>query len=221
MAKKEWFRKKSWSSADQSDFISHLERSCSEFHKAQYLRIQAFELQETGKRNLIRVSLDLLEILLRKYPSKYELASAHCKIGNGLEKLGDFHRALAAYQKAIAIEKVETCTISTAVFDYSWLIARLGFKKYYKEVLKLLNDREREGFMKFPSVIYLTNAPKALIFHAMKSTKKAATHAKIAIEAAHMEHSGFSYHPQMGLVTIKDRNAHAKLKKLARQSGGR
>ena len=43
----EWFRRKTWTQEDREAFFARLKRSRGLFHKAQYLRVQAYELAET------------------------------------------------------------------------------------------------------------------------------------------------------------------------------
>jgi len=72
MSKQDWFRKTTWSEADQADFWSHLRRSRTIFNKAQYLRIQANYLSN----RFPTVSLELIEVMIKDFPSRFELASA-------------------------------------------------------------------------------------------------------------------------------------------------
>jgi hypothetical protein len=44
----DWYRKTTWSEADQADFFARFKRSRTPYNKAQYLRIQANYLEGVG-----------------------------------------------------------------------------------------------------------------------------------------------------------------------------
>jgi hypothetical protein len=47
----DWYRRKTWTAEDREEFFTRLRRSRGAFHKAQYARIQAFELLTTRTRD--------------------------------------------------------------------------------------------------------------------------------------------------------------------------
>ena len=82
MSKVEWFRRTTWTAADAADFAAHLKRSRSDFHKAQYLRIQAGHLHAVGVPELTAVALGLLGQLVTDWPSESQLSIAR-PVGRG------------------------------------------------------------------------------------------------------------------------------------------
>lgn len=80
----DWFRRSSWTARDREEFDARLQRSRGPANKAQYLRIQALHLAEAG---LHTAAIDLLDKLLREFPCRTELASAHQQRAESLAKL--------------------------------------------------------------------------------------------------------------------------------------
>ena len=74
MGRHDWYRRTTWSQTDREAFHARLKRSRSEEGKAQYLRIQALHLQETGDPERIAAAVELLDELLAKYPDTLGMA---------------------------------------------------------------------------------------------------------------------------------------------------
>ena len=68
MGRYDWYRKTTWTEQDRSEFWLRLNRSRNDFNKAQYLRIQALTLEETGVEANIHASMELLDGRLADYP---------------------------------------------------------------------------------------------------------------------------------------------------------
>jgi len=101
MSKVEWFRRTTWTAADAADFAAHLKRSRSDFHKAQYLHIQAGHLHAVGVPELTAVALGLLDQLVTDWPSESQLSIAHAQRAQCLVDLGRSAEALDAYRAAL------------------------------------------------------------------------------------------------------------------------
>ena len=61
----DWFRKESWSSADQEDFWQRLTRA-REYNRAQYLFIQGFTLMEVGPQHTT-AAITLFDAVIERY----------------------------------------------------------------------------------------------------------------------------------------------------------
>src|SRR5262245_4018263 len=72
-----WYRRTSWSDLDRRAFFDRLARSRTRGNKAQYLRIQAVHLEETGRPALVRAALELLDMVVREWPEPSEVAQAY------------------------------------------------------------------------------------------------------------------------------------------------
>jgi len=64
----DWYRRKTWTQTDEDEYYAKLGRA-REHGRAQYLRIQAFELIETKDKKLLTVAERLLNQILRDYPN--------------------------------------------------------------------------------------------------------------------------------------------------------
>jgi hypothetical protein len=77
VGRNDWFRRKTWTQADQDAFFARLNRSRSAGKKAQYLRIQALSLQSAGTEEMLRASIALLDQIFEEYPDAVDLAQAY------------------------------------------------------------------------------------------------------------------------------------------------
>src|SRR5262245_48893836 len=105
MAETDWFRRATWTDEDQADFIAHLRRCRSSANKAQYLRIQALHLQETGAKPLIMAALGLLEQLVRECPERTELASVYLQQGECRMALGKGDDAIESLRQSLEFQR--------------------------------------------------------------------------------------------------------------------
>jgi tetratricopeptide (TPR) repeat protein len=214
---KEWYRKSSWSEADKADFFAHLKRSRSAFHKAQYLRIQAGHLQMISTPESSRAALQLLDKVLAEFPEQITEFAATCyQKAECLETLGDFAGAVEAYRNALEFERrYSNSTRTLAWLDFGCFAVRTRMKKIYDEVLAVLD--EFKGRLMFPFERYKYFGILAMISEAWGDSATARDFARKALTAAAVTDSGFRYHPTVGLVSAKEKDAeiHRALEKLA------
>ncbi len=90
----DWFRRRTWSDADRTEFFSRLGRSRSAFHKAQYVRIQALELHESGGASHAADALELLDLVVERWMEDAQGASVHYQRAECLRDLGRDQRRL-------------------------------------------------------------------------------------------------------------------------------
>jgi hypothetical protein len=70
MSNDDWFRRKTWTPVDCAEFFDCLRRRRGAFHKAQYARIQAYELQNVGTMETLHGAVELLDTILAEWHSK-------------------------------------------------------------------------------------------------------------------------------------------------------
>src|SRR5215471_12054599 len=104
MATTEWFRRGTWTGADQMEFEAHLGRA-RRGNRAQYLCIQAFHLLETNDERRVEAALGLFDRMLRDYPERIQIAGAHDGRAKCLVRLGRIPEALDAYRAALRQER--------------------------------------------------------------------------------------------------------------------
>ncbi len=74
MAKIDWYRQTKWSASAREEFYRRLNRCRTEYNKAQYLRIQAYTLAESGA---FKDALELADDMLLNHPDPSQVALAH------------------------------------------------------------------------------------------------------------------------------------------------
>jgi tetratricopeptide (TPR) repeat protein len=199
----DWYRKTTWSEADQADFFARLKRSRTAHNKAQYLRIQAYHLEGVGSSKLLKASLALLDKMFAEFPDKTQLASAYGQKASCLAKLGEINQAIAYYQRALKTEREFPNVKTNAFMQFGRLIVENNLTKLFDEALEELKELDLRG-IKFPSDIFQAFGIRSIIAAHKGETEKAKEFAKIALEAADKAHSGLRYHSTVGLVRDKE-----------------
>lgn len=191
----DWFRNTTWNEAVERSFNENLQRAR---RKEPYLRIQACTLA----RSHPEVALKLLD---RYFSLKddFDHAQAHVDRATALVALGRIREAVESYDAALARE-VEFPNLQTqAYLDLPYLIATRGIREKYGYAMQLL-EKHRETLkarLMFPVDRFRWHAAHALIASAGHDAVAAKAHAQAALDAAALDHSGFRYHPTIGLVT--------------------
>jgi tetratricopeptide (TPR) repeat protein len=214
MGQHDWYRKKSWGSRARKAFFERLNRSRSLSNKAQYVQIQALYLQQTGKEELVRASLELLDLLLEKWPDESILASAHLQRAECLEKLGDREGAIAAYRECVKAERENPGVIVGAGPEFGWFAVSRGLTEYYEEIAYAMEGSEEN--LLFPAEQFKFFAIIAIILDHVKPCEDSRRFAQRALDTARAKESGLRYHKKVGLVKNPDKEVLLKLKKIAK-----
>jgi tetratricopeptide (TPR) repeat protein len=187
----DWFRNTTWNETVERNFNEKLHRAR---RKEQYLRIQA----STLARSHPEVALKLLEQYFLM-SDDFDHAQAHVDRAKALLALGRISESIASYKAALARE-VEFPNLQTqAYLDLPYLIATRGIQERYAYAMQLL--AEHKARLMFPIDHFRWHSAWALIAAAGQDTLAAKQHAQRALYAASLEHSGFRYHPTIGVVT--------------------
>ena len=212
MAQNDWYRRTTWTEADQEAFFARMNRSRSAYNKDQYLRIQALYLQQVGTNEMLRAALELLDSLFEQSPDSFELASAYLQKAECLLALENETGAIEHFRKALKKEEERPGIQTTAGLELSWMIAERGLSHLYDEALEVvLAYAERKPGPIFPHQLYVVNAIRAVITDERGDQKIASELAQRALNAASQTHSGFRYHPKVGLVQNTDNPIHSRL----------
>jgi tetratricopeptide (TPR) repeat protein len=199
----DWFRKITWSEADQADFFARLKRSRTAGNKAQYLRIQAYHLEGVGSPELLKASLTLLDKMLAEFPEQTQLASAYGQKASCSAKLGEIDQAVGYYQRTLETEREFPKVKTNAFIQFGRLIVENNLANFFDEALVALEELNSRG-IKFPSDIYQAFGIRSIIAAQRGETEKAKEFSKVALEAADKVHSGLRYHSAIGLVRDKE-----------------
>jgi len=205
MAKDDWFRKKTWEEDDKKDFFAHLKSSRSSGSKAQYLRIQASYLHGLDSDHTTRESLILLDQVLSDYPDSFERSQAFLQKAECLQALGLLDESIASYRAALQSERDRPNVKTNAWLKFGWTVVQYRLRDLYLEVLEIL--QEFHPSMLFETDKFRLNGIKAIIAHDQGDRNSAREFAQRALGAASQQHSGFRYHPTVGLVSGADKDS--------------
>lgn len=208
----DWYRRKTWTMKDREEFFARLRRSRGAFHKAQYARIQAYELFTTRTREAYLAALELLDMILAEWGEDAQLASVHHHRAECFSGLGDLPRAIDAYRRVFQTQRSRKSELTMAHLDFGWLVATTPMPELYDEALAVLCEFHHDMF---PVDRYRASAIQALILDSQGKHEQARSYASLAIEAAAATHSGFRYHAKLGLVASPDKKVHERLLSLA------
>jgi tetratricopeptide (TPR) repeat protein len=199
MSRDDWYRNKEWNPEIEARFFAKLQRARN---KAQYLRVQAGCLAEHHPRValvLLDRYFDLGECLDRAL-AFFDQAESHLSLGATRD-------AIQSLQKALQRERQVPNVGTNAWSRYALLIATERLRDLYEDALKVLHERVERTTI--PVEGFYWHAAYALINQDQGHVMVAKEHAAKALEFADVRHSGFQYHPQVGLVGEQ----HAKLKR--------
>jgi tetratricopeptide (TPR) repeat protein len=211
MKSEDWYRKRTWTQADQEDFFARLKRSRA-YNRAQYLRIQAAYLQDESSEEMIRYSLSLLDKMLAEYPEASEIAQAYVQKAECLLALNRIDEAIGYFRKALDAERKNPNYRTTAWLGFGWAVIEHELESLYDEVLAVLEEF-RSSFL-FEKDKYQLNAIRAVIADARGEHTEAKIYSKEALDAASKDNSGLRYHPKVGLVEDTNTSVHTKLNDL-------
>lgn len=193
MARDDWFRNTDWNAEIEAAFFSKLRRARD---KKQYLRIQASTI--AGLKPV--VALRLLDEYFA-LGDHFDHAQALADRASAYVALGDIEHAIAALEAALAREKQYPRLLTNAYLYLPFLIATHSIESRYNQALELLQQHRLR--LTFPVDYFRWHTAYALIFSAQGQAASAREHARQALTAAAKDHSGFRYHPNIGLVGTK------------------
>jgi tetratricopeptide (TPR) repeat protein len=190
MARNEWYRNTEWNDEIEANFLAKLARARD---KAQYLRIQACTLARTHPQVALR--------LLDRYfalGEDFDFAQAHVDRATAYLALDDVKSAIESYESALSREAQRPTVQTQASIELPFVVAVHRIKEVYERALEVLEISR--GRLMFPVDSFRWHAAQALIALESGRVIDARQHAMHALAAADREHSGFRYHPEIGLV---------------------
>jgi tetratricopeptide (TPR) repeat protein len=209
---KDWFRRSTWTASDRAEFEARLARARVS-GRAQYLRIQAVHLEETGRDDLLPPAVELLQRVVSTFPESIDVAPAHHLLGRCHERMGDTLLAVEAYRAAVQAERMRPGVRTDALLDFALLVAERKLTSLYSEADEVLGERA-EDVPPFPIQRFKFHAAQALLADG-RDPGVATQQAVLALQAAQATHSGFRYHQDLGLVGETHANLRQRLEVLA------
>ena len=210
MAEHSWYRRRTWTSDDQAAFFARLRRSRGGFHKAQYCRIQASELQQAHN---YEAALGLLDLLMAEWPGDAQTAAVYYQKAECHEKLGDAEAAIAAYRLVFQAQREQVGYRTSADLSFGWLVALTPYPALYDEALSALDEFASSST--FPYELFKAAVVRALIADARGDRQRAARYATSALAEAARTHSGYARHATLGLVANVASELVERLKRIA------
>jgi tetratricopeptide (TPR) repeat protein len=199
-----WFRNEHWDAQVSSAFEEKLRRAR---RKSQYLRIQACYLSQTHPR----VALDLLDRYFA-LGDDFDHAQAQVDRAEAYLALGRIEDAFTSYEAALKREEEFPNLRTGAYLKLPYQIALWGSAHRYDQAMALLSNAGSR--LMFAVDHFVFHATKAIILSAQGNLADARAEARPALEAASRDHSGFRYHPGVGLVSDKHAKALSLLRSL-------
>lgn len=222
MGREDWYRNKIWNSGIAAAFEARLQRSRSQFAKAQYLRIQGDCLLASPDPGLRAVGLELTKRVIGEYPEeKMQVTMAY-------ETLGDFYLDNKKYPDAEdayrqiprvmdhlgnGLTEIWQAKLAKAIF-------LSGQKEKYREAKQLVYGLMTEARQpKFNSSRFECFLILARLSKALSEPEEASIYAKKALRLAAVEEPQFPRHPAVGLVR-PDEKTLDEVKQLAQPQRG-
>jgi tetratricopeptide (TPR) repeat protein len=198
----DWYRRNTWTKADEEDFFAKLNRARKE-GRPQYLKIQAGTLVATKDLILLKVAETLIQKLFSDYPDdRLERSPSFKILGDIYRCRDDFHQAMAFYKQAIDFEETFPNVLTQSYLDFSELAVKPNAEEHYPLVEKIVSKRI-EGSL-FPLEKYKAFSILSIINNSKGDKDKAEQFALLAEQNASAETSGLRYHKYLGVVTKRD-----------------
>ncbi len=204
MDDKNWFRNETWDGTIADHFFKKLGRARD---KAQYLKLQAWHLAESYP--------DVAHLLLDRYfefPVDVFRSEAFTIRAKAYVAQGKIAEAISSYEDALAREAEFPNSLTHAFLDLPLLIVIQSLADKYQRATEILMMNKKR--LTFPVEHFLWNAINALIAKQMLRLEESREFALCAMQAANTQHSGFRYHPDVGLVSDKYSDLLERIKAL-------
>lgn len=212
MSDDNWYRRKSWSPADRAEFQTRNARSRGARSKAQYARIQAYELQQVGGKSEIAGAMELLEQTLSQWRSEAELAAVYHQYGQCQLIVGNAQGAVESFRKAFEVQRSKPGWKTTAHLDFGLLCISHPLPELYEEALALLDEFQYPE--SFPIYAFKDAAIRAIVYAACGEPNIAREHAARALGSIGKK-SIFKRHSELGVVDHVDPRLEKQLRAIA------
>lgn len=203
----EWYRCESWTKAEEEHFFAKLGRARRD-GRAQYLRIQAFHLVESGDLRLLEAAESLLNKILTDFPDiRVQKSMTLDQLGTIYRIRGENDRALHYFKQAVDFEKEYPNVISGAHLSFAEIVVEESRLELYEEVEEMLVGEIEKGGVLFPTQRYITSSVFSIIYASKGDQEKAEIHAEIA-ESSAIAKTNTLWNPRknkLGVVEVRKR----------------
>ena len=211
MSSDDWYRRTTWTDDDRTEFNARLRRA-RKYNRPQYLRIQAVHLADVGNHD---AALEVLDQFLQIDEGSIDLAQAQLQRAKSLLAAGNEAAAINAFRASLSAERLRPNVQTEAWLMFPWFIVETENTQLYSEADSVLTEFSATRSPSFPVSDYRLQCIKALLLAHEGNTQQAQVHAKQAMAAASAKHSGYRYHPNLGLVQNTNTTVHERVSEIA------
>jgi hypothetical protein len=211
----DWYRRATWTVGDREAFLARLARSRSARSKAQYLKIQALTLLDTGRADLVRHALELADLGVKEYPDDFHLGSLHQLRARCYVRLRLPADAYDAFQESFRAAALIPTLHTNVELDFAWWVAVERLPGFHQEAVDRLNASSVAEGAFFPAIAYKLFGALALIADDGGDPSNARRWAEQAIVAVEKQESPLPRHRLLGLVRNPEADVLARLRRLA------
>jgi len=164
---------------------------------------------------LTRADPEVALSLLERYftlDDRFDDAQAYVDRANAYISLSRFEDAVSSYEAALSREEEFPNLKTQAYVELPYLISLRSLEAHYERALQVLQAYQSR--LLFPVDHFKWHAASALIAVARKDNPVARKHARNALDSASKDHSGFRYHPTIGLISDAHNDALQRLRGL-------
>jgi tetratricopeptide (TPR) repeat protein len=210
MAMQGWFRRTTWTDEDRIDFNARLSRA-RKYNRPQYLRIQACHLADAGNHV---AALELLEQFFEIDDGGIDLSQAQLQRAESFLATGDQQRAITAFRAALEAERKRPNVQTSAWLLFAWFVVREQLTDLYAEAADVLSEFAEHHRLGLPVSEYRYHCAQAILSAHTGDRATAEAHARQAMSASQAKHSGFRYHPDLGLVQETNTSVHERVRQI-------
>lgn len=222
MSRDDWYRNTIWTKEIEEAFESRLKRSRGNFHKAQYLRIQASCLLDSTNKVSQKKGIELMDRLVSNYPD--EISSNIL----AAEQLADYYFRNKNYLKAESIYRTitnhyynHTRSSTTGIADLKLCETILASNQVekFEEAYKIATEVffETKGDLQLNSEKFYYENLMANLCYRMNKNSEALEYAENALGLTKTKTPQFSKHKTIGLVN-PSKGDLKRLKKIQKKS---
>ena len=185
MSSDDWYRNYDWNSEIEVEFYKKLKRARSQ--REQYIVIQASYLSDKYPK----ITLSLIDRYFDTRKDQYHDVQAHQVRAEAFMVLGDTAKAMKSFRDVLEREDEFPNHQTTVYVDYPYIVATQFIEDEFENAIATLD--KYVGRLMFALDRFKWHASKALICDDPQQ-------ASLALDAAQIKRSGFTYHPNVGLV---------------------